>query len=79
MEFDSEQEMREAMRRLWDGRTVTGELSTKPIGSGRWRMELIPEEPVREGLLAKLPGRLVAGRADEADGRVDEPEGDRDR
>lgn len=67
MEFDNEQQMREAQSRLWDKEKVTGEMGAKPLAGGRWRLELITEKPIKESLLEKLPGKVVQpGRGGEA-------------
>lgn len=62
-EFDSQDELRAAAHKLWDEMKVTGEMSIRPIGDGRWRLELHSEKDVRESALEKIPGkRITVGR-----------------
>ncbi len=59
LEFDSETDMQEATRKLWDEMKVTGEMQIKPTGISRWRVDLNSEKDLRESTLEKLPGRRV--------------------
>ena len=64
LDFDTEQDLREAAKKLWDGYKVTGEMAIRPLGNGRWRLELSSEKELRESTLEKLNGkRVVADRA----------------
>lgn len=58
-EFDSEQEMRDTVKRLWDDTGVTGELAIRPLGDGRWRLEVTPEKEIRANILEKLSAYRV--------------------
>ena len=62
LDFDTEQDLREAAKKLWDGYKVTGEMAIRPLGNGRWRLELSSEKELRDSTLEKLNGkRLDAG------------------
>ncbi|HEY8348050.1 MAG TPA: hypothetical protein VIL07_12415 [Symbiobacteriaceae bacterium] len=61
-EFESEKELRDVVKKLWDNIGVTGELAIRPLGGGRWRMELTPERELRSSTLEKLaPYRVETG------------------
>ena len=59
LEFENEKDLREVARKLWDGLGVTGEMGIKPVGGGRWRLEVISEKEVRDSTLEKLKGTRV--------------------
>ncbi len=64
LDFDTEHDLREAAKKLWDGYKVTGEMAIRPLGNGRWRLELSSEKELRDSTLEKLNGqRVVADRA----------------
>lgn len=54
LEFDSENDLREAAKKLWEGLKVTGEMGVKPLGNGRWRLEVNSEKEIRESSLEKF-------------------------
>jgi hypothetical protein len=54
LEFDNEKDLREASKKLWDGLKVTGEMGVKPLGNGRWRLEVNSEKEIRESSLEKF-------------------------
>lgn len=53
-EFDNEQDLEQVIRRLWDQMGVTGELASRPLAGGRWRLEVQSEKDLRESTLEKL-------------------------
>lgn len=77
LEFDNEKDLREATHRLWDDLKTSGEMQIKPIGSGRWRVDLHSEKDLRESTIEKLPGKranqtaeqAVERQADKSDGK----------
>lgn len=61
-EFDTEKELRDTVKKLWEGLNVTGELAVRPLNGGRWRLEVTPEKELRESTLEKLsPYRVEMG------------------
>lgn len=54
LEFDSEQEAQEVARRLWDKLNFSGEMGIKPLGAGRWLLELNSEKEIKEGIINRL-------------------------
>lgn len=61
-EFESEQDMRETVNKLWEGLGATGEMQIRPAGNGRWRVELNTEKELRESALEKFAAfRVEAG------------------
>lgn len=61
-EFEDEKEMRETVKKLWEGYGVSGEVAVKPMGSGRWRVEITSEKELRESTLEKFAKfRVEAG------------------
>lgn len=55
-EFDNESDLRETARKLMEDLDVTGEINIKPLGGGRWRMDVSSERELRESTLEKLKG-----------------------
>lgn len=53
-EFESEKEMRETVKKLWDTHNVSGEMAIRPIGNGRWRIDLTSEKELRDSTLEKF-------------------------
>lgn len=53
-EFDSEKEMEEVAKKLWDHYNVTGEMAMRRNSSGRWRLEVVSEKDLRESSLEKF-------------------------
>ncbi|HWI53425.1 MAG TPA: hypothetical protein VNT01_14885 [Symbiobacteriaceae bacterium] len=61
-EFESEKDMRETVKKLWDVHNVSGELSIRPIANSRWRVDVISEKELRETTLEKFAQwRVEAG------------------
>lgn len=55
-EFDHESDLRQTAKKLIEDLDVTGEINIKPLGGGRWRMEVGSERELRESTLEKLKG-----------------------
>ena len=53
-EFDNEKEMRDTAKRLWEQYGVSGETSMRPLGNGRWRLEITSEKDLRDSTLEKF-------------------------
>ena len=66
LEFDSELDVRETTRRLLAVHGITGEIGCHRLQSGRWRLDVISERELKEGLLDALKGRRVSQPADAA-------------
>jgi hypothetical protein len=62
-EFENEKDMREIVKKLWDGLGVSGEMAVRPLSGGRWRLEINAEKEVRESTLEKF----AAYRVDKGD------------
>lgn len=77
MEFESRDHLNEAVEKLWVAGKVTGELNVKPLSGGRWRLDLMSEEPIKDKMLEKLPGKLLVAGAG-AKGSDGEEAGDSD-
>ncbi len=65
-EFENEADLRETAKKLMDDLDVTGEINIKPLGEGRWRMEVNSERELRESTLEKLKGYRRDGSSKEA-------------
>lgn len=59
LEFDNEPDLRETKRCLLAMHGLTGEIGCRRLGDGRWRLEVIAEHQLRDGLLETLKGRVV--------------------
>lgn len=79
LEFATEEDLNEATR-LIDRLNVTGEVAIRPLGGGRWRMDIHAERPIRESSLERLKARrLSAGQsAGDAGAPPEERSGDVD-
>jgi hypothetical protein len=66
LEFESESDLRETARRLLTVHRVTGEIGSRRLKDGRWRLDVLSEQELAEGLLDALKGRLVSAPADVA-------------
>lgn len=53
-EFESEKELRETMKKLWEHYGVTGEVNMRPVTGGRWRLDVISEKELRDSTLEKF-------------------------
>jgi hypothetical protein len=53
-EFDDEKEMREIVKKLWEGYGVSGEVAIRPTSGGRWRVEITSEKELRDSTLEKF-------------------------
>jgi len=60
LEFDSEPDLRETTGNLLNVHGVTGELNCRRLADGCWRLEVVAEHQLGEGLVQKLKGRVVA-------------------
>lgn len=53
-EFETEQEMKDTVKKLWEVMGVTGELAARPVANNRWRIELSSEKELRDSALEKF-------------------------
>jgi hypothetical protein len=61
-EFESEKELRDTVKKLWESLGVSGELAVRPLECDRWRLELTAEKELRETTLEKFAQyRVEAG------------------
>jgi hypothetical protein len=61
-EFESEKELRDTVKKLWESLGVSGELAVRPLAGDRWRLELTAEKELRETTLEKFAQyRVEAG------------------
>lgn len=61
-EFESEKELRDTVKKLWESLGVTGELAVRPLADGRWRLEINSEKEIRDATLEKFAQyRVEAG------------------
>lgn len=65
-EFENEADVRETAKKLVEDLDVTGEINIKPLGDGRWRMEVSSERELRESTLEKLKGYRRDGGSKES-------------
>lgn len=63
LEFEDEKSMRAAVKKLWDGLQITGEIEIAPAGKGRWRIDVHAEGTVRENTIEALGGTRVKARS----------------
>jgi hypothetical protein len=59
LEFDNASDVEEAIHHLWERLALTGELSTKAVADGHWRLQVVTEKPLRPQTLEKVKGRRV--------------------
>ena len=74
LEFDTEEEMLETAKKLWNVHKVTGEMEMVALPNGKWRLNIQSEKQLRDSTLEKLNGRLVTVKMDTVDPGVDEEE-----
>lgn len=74
LEFDTEEEMLETAKKLWNVHKVTGEMEMVALPNGKWRLNIHSEKQLRDSTLEKLNGRLVTVKMDTVDPGVDEEE-----
>lgn len=61
-EFENETELRQTVDNLWKKIGVSGEVSIRPLASGRWRLEINAEKELRDSTLEKIaPNRVETG------------------
>lgn len=58
-EFASEAELRDVARKLWEGHGVTGEMHSRAVGGGKWRLEIASEKELRDTTLEKFASYRV--------------------
>jgi hypothetical protein len=61
LEFPTEKEMRETVKKLWESHNVSGEVAVRPAANGRWRVEILAEKEIRESTLEKYAQYRVEG------------------
>lgn len=59
LEFETEQQMQQAANHLWNKHGITGEFEMYPTSSGRFRLHIYSERPIKDSVLEKLPGKNV--------------------
>lgn len=62
-EFETEQEMQQVAKHLWEKQGITGELEMYPTSSGRYRLVICSEKQIRDSVLEKLPGKRIQAKA----------------
>ncbi|MBP2017749.1 hypothetical protein J2Z79_001134 [Symbiobacterium terraclitae] len=60
-EFPTEKEMRDTVKKLWDGYNVSGEMMIRPLSGGKWRVEVHTEKELRESTLEKFADYRIEG------------------
>jgi len=60
LEYDSESDVREELKRLTQKMGLTGEFGIRPL-AGKWRLEVVSERDLGDAVLAKFRGRLIEG------------------
>lgn len=63
-EFDNEKDLQDTKKQLWEKLGVTGEMGTRPLSGGRWRLEISSEKELRDSSLE----RFARFRADSGTG-----------
>lgn len=53
-EFESEKDLRETVKKLWEQYGVSGELAIRPLSGDRWRLEITSEKDLRDSTLEKF-------------------------
>jgi len=59
LEFETREEMFEAIEILKKEYGFTGELSHRQMENGTWRVSVLSEKRFRETTLEKMPGRTI--------------------
>ena len=66
LEFDTETDIRETARRLLNVHGVTGEIGCHRLQSGRWRLDVVSERELKDGIVEALKGRRLSQASDAA-------------
>lgn len=66
LEFEDELALRETTRKLISVHGVTGEISCRRLQDSRWRLDVVAEHELGEGVVESLKGQMAAA-ADCAD------------
>jgi hypothetical protein len=53
-EFDNEKDKNETVKKLWETYGVSGEMAIRPLGNGRWRVDITSEKELRDSTLEKF-------------------------
>ncbi len=64
LEFDNELDIRDMTRRLLLVHGVTGEIGCHRLQNGRWRLDVMSERELAEGMLDSLKVRRLSQPAD---------------
>jgi len=59
MVFDSKDVLRRSANRLIKRHGVTGEIEIRPLGGGKWLLQVSSEKDLRASTLEKLSGKRV--------------------
>jgi len=63
LEFEDEKTMRAAVKKLWDGLKITGEIEVNRLSDGRWPIDVHAESTVRESTNEAWGGTRVKARS----------------
>lgn len=63
LEFDDETALRQAVDKLWNKHGITGELELQRLATGRWRLDIHSEKPLRPNTIESLGGEQVKARS----------------
>jgi len=62
-EFESEEEMLKAAKKLWNKHGISGELEMAAAGNNKYRLNIHSEKPLRDSLLNQIPGKRTQAKA----------------
>ncbi len=62
-EFETEQEMQQVVKLLWEKRGITGELEMYPTSAGRYRLVICSEKQISDSFLETVPGKRIQAKA----------------
>ena len=60
LEFDTREDLLEAMETLKSQHNFTGEMSYRKNEDGTWRLTVLSEKRLRESTIEKMPGCAIA-------------------
>ncbi len=62
-EFETEEEMLKAAKKLWTKHGLSGELEMAASGKNKFRLNIHSEKPLRESILNQIPGKRTQAKA----------------
>lgn len=62
-EFETEEEMLKAAKKLWTKHGISGELEMTATSNKKYRLTIYSEKTIRESILNQVPGKRTQAKA----------------